>query len=128
VLSALCVRSRHGRVDVAALIQNAGALVQPSVYEGFGLLVIEAMACGCAVVATDIPPFREIADGAALLVPRDDVGALTAAVRDVVTSGRRRALAESGLARAGQFSWDRCARETLDVYRGSWRGRSRQGR
>lgn len=104
--------------DVAALIQNAGALMQPSVYEGFGLPVIEAMACGCAVVATDIPPFREIAGGAALLVPPDDVGALTAAVRDVVMSpDRRRALVESGLARARQFSWDRCARETLDVYR-----------
>ena len=106
------------QADVAALIQNAGALMQPSVYEGFGLPVLEAMACGCAVVATDIPPFREIADGAALLVPPDDVGALTAAVRDVVTSSdRRRLLVESGLARARQFSWDRCARETLDVYR-----------
>ena len=69
-------------------------------------------------MATDIPPFREIADDAGLLVPPDDVGALTAAVREVVTSpNRRRALAETGLARAGQFSWDRCARETLDVYR-----------
>jgi len=106
------------RADVAALIQNAGALMQPSVYEGFGLPVLEAMACGCAVIATDIPPFREIAGGAALLVPPDDVGALTAAVRDVVMSpDRRRALVESGLARARQFSWDRCARETLDVYR-----------
>ena len=106
------------REDVAALIQNAGALMQPSVYEGFGLPVIEAMACGCPVVATDIPPFREIADGAALLVPTDDVGALASAVLEVVTSpARRRLMAESGLARAGQFSWDRCARETLDVYR-----------
>ena len=112
--------------DVAALIQNAGALLQPSVYEGFGLPVIEAMACGCPVVATSIPPFREIADGAAVLVPPDDVGALASAVRDVVTSAeRRRSMAESGLARAGQFSWDRCARETLDVYREAASGASR---
>lgn len=104
--------------DVAALIQNAGALMQPSIYEGFGLPVLEAMACGCPVVATNIAPFREIADGAALLVPPDDVGALASAVREVVTSpDRRRSMVESGLARAGQFSWDRCARETLDVYR-----------
>jgi glycosyltransferase involved in cell wall biosynthesis len=104
--------------DVAALIQNAGALLQPSIYEGFGLPIIEAMACGCPVVATDIPPFREIADGAALLVPPDDVGALASAVREVVTSAqRRRSMLESGLARASQFSWDRCARETQDVYR-----------
>jgi glycosyltransferase involved in cell wall biosynthesis len=104
--------------DVAVLIQNAGALLQPSIYEGFGLPVVEAMACGCPVVATDIAPFREIADGAALLVPPDDVGALASAVREVVTSAtRRQSMVESGLARAGQFSWDRCARETLDVYR-----------
>ena len=110
--------SHAAQDDVAALIQNAGALMQPSVYEGFGLPVIEAMACGCPVVATDIPPFREIADGAALLVPPDDVGALASAVRQVVISPeRRRAMAESGLARAGEFSWDWCARETLDVYR-----------
>ncbi len=110
--------SHAAQDDVAALIQNAGALLQPSFYEGFGLPVIEAMACGCPVVATDIPPFREIADGAALLVPPDDVGALASAVGQVVMSPeRRRSMAESGLARAGEFSWDRCARETLDVYR-----------
>jgi glycosyltransferase involved in cell wall biosynthesis len=104
--------------DVAVLIQSAGALLQPSIYEGFGLPVIEAMACGCPVVASDIPPFREMADGAALLVPPDDLGALASGVREVVTSAeRRRSMVESGLARAGQFSWDRCARETLDVYR-----------
>ncbi len=110
--------SHAAQDDVAALIQNAGALMQPSFYEGFGLPVIEAMACGCPVVATDIPPFREIADGAALLVPPDEVGALASAIRQVVISPeRRRAMAQSGLARAGEFSWDRCARETLDVYR-----------
>ena len=110
--------SHAAQDDVAALIQNAGALMQPSFYEGFGLPVIEAMACGCPVVATDIPPFREIADGAALLVPADDVGALAEAIRQVVISPeRRREMAERGLARAGEFSWDRCARETLDVYR-----------
>jgi glycosyltransferase involved in cell wall biosynthesis len=92
--------------------------MQPSFYEGFGLPVIEAMAWGCPVVATDIPPFREIADGAALLVPPDEVGALASAVRQVVISPERRlAMAQSGLARAGAFSWDRCARETLAVYR-----------
>ena len=74
--------------DVATLIQNAGALMQPSVYEGFGLPVLEAMACGCPVVATNIAPFREIADGAALLVPPDDVGALASAVREVVAVAR----------------------------------------
>ena len=60
--------SRVERDDLVSLIQGAGALLQPSIYEGFGLPIVEAMACGCPVVATDIPPFREIAAGAAELV------------------------------------------------------------
>ena len=54
------------REDVVTLLQAAGALIQPSIYEGFGLPVVEAMACACPVVATDIAPFREITAGAAL--------------------------------------------------------------
>ena len=106
------------RDDIVALMQTAGVLVQPSVYEGFGLPVVEAMACGCPVVAADIPALREITDGAAILVPPKDVERLASALRHVTTSDdRRRSLAESGLARSRAFSWDRCARETLDVYR-----------
>src|SRR5439155_18694159 len=76
---------RRGREDVAALMQAAGALIQPSVYEGFGLPLIEAMACGCPIVATDIAPFREVTGGAAILVPPDDVERLAAAIRTIVT-------------------------------------------
>ncbi len=109
---------RAVREDVVTVIQAAGALVQPSVYEGFGLPIIEAMACGCPVVASDIPPFREVTGGAAVLVPPDDVGRLASALGELVTSsGRRAELAGQGLTRAGKFSWDRCARETLAVYR-----------
>src|SRR5206468_7207971 len=109
---------RSGREEVAALMQAAGALIQPSVYEGFGLPLIEAMACGCPIVATDIPPFREVTGGAAILVPPDDVSSLAAAIRAVVTdAGRRGTLAEQALSRARAFSWDRCAEETLAVYR-----------
>jgi glycosyltransferase involved in cell wall biosynthesis len=104
--------------DVVALMQAAGALVQPSLYEGFGLPVLEAMACGCPVVATDIPPLREVTGGAAVLVPPTDVARLAAALREVTDSAERRfALAGLGLERARAFSWDRCARETLEVYR-----------
>ena len=106
------------RDDVATLMQAAGGLIQPSAYEGFGLPVVEAMACGCPVVATDIAPFREVTAGAAILVPPADVGRLTTALAALTASaGQRQSLAEQGLERARAFSWDRCARETLDVYR-----------
>ena len=70
-----------GRKDVVTLIQSAAALIQPSIYEGFGLPIIEAMACGCPVVASDIPPFREVTGGAAALVPPDEVSRLASALR-----------------------------------------------
>jgi glycosyltransferase involved in cell wall biosynthesis len=105
------------RENVVKLIQGAGALVQPSNYEGFGLPVVEAMASGCPVVASDIPAFREITAGAALLVPPDDVDRLATALLDLVKSpDLRRSLSEQGLSRSRDFSWDQCARETLDVY------------
>jgi glycosyltransferase involved in cell wall biosynthesis len=107
-----------GEREVVMLMQAAVALVQPSLYEGFGLPVVEAMACGCPVVASDIAPIREIAGGAAILAPPGDATRLAAAIRDLAgSSERRRALVEQGLERARAFSWDRCARETLEVYR-----------
>ncbi len=106
------------REDVVRLMQAAGALIQPSVYEGFGLPVLEAMASGCPVVASDIAPFREITAGAARLVPVNDVGKLGAALREVAQSpALRDSLRAQGLARARDFSWNRCAQETLEVYR-----------
>src|SRR5262249_15506183 len=83
---------------------------------------VEAMACGCPVIATDIPPFREITSGAALLVAQDDIGALASAIQALVDSpDRRRSMSACGLARSREFSWDRCARETLAVYRDALR-------
>ncbi len=109
---------RVTRDEVVILMQGAGALVQPSVYEGFGLPIVEAMACGCPVVASDIPVFREVTGGAALFAAPADADSLARTLRRAVTSDALRAdLAAAGLGRAGQLSWDRCARETLDVYR-----------
>jgi glycosyltransferase involved in cell wall biosynthesis len=106
------------RKDLVTLLQAADGLIQPSVYEGFGLPVLEAMACGCPVVASDIAPFREVTASASLLFPAGDLDGLTSALRDFVrSSGLRRSLTEQGLSRAQDFSWDRCAQETLKVYR-----------
>ncbi|MGE3507809.1 MAG: glycosyltransferase family 4 protein, partial [Vicinamibacterales bacterium] len=99
---------RVGRDDVVALMQTAAALVQPSVYEGFGLPVIEAMACGCPVLASDIPVFREVTGGAAGFFPPTDVRALGGALAQLTASPSRRAeLSAAGLERAGHLSWDR---------------------
>ena len=104
--------------DLVALLQGAGALIQPSVYEGFGLPVLEAMACGCPVVCSDIPALREITAGAALLVRPEELESLASALRQLIAAPELRcSLAGQGLARARTFSWHRCARETLEVYR-----------
>ncbi len=106
------------RRDLVTLIQAAGGLVQSSVYEGFGLPVLEAMACGCPVVASDIAPLREVTAGTALLFRAGDLEALANALREFVAApALRRSLAGQGLGRSRDFSWDRCARETLAVYR-----------
>jgi glycosyltransferase involved in cell wall biosynthesis len=116
---------RSSRAEVATLLRAAGALIQPSVYEGFGLPVIEAMACGCPIVASDIAPFREVTGGAAILPPPDDVPRFASALREIVASrDRRQSLSQQALARSAAFSWDRCAEETVDVYREAAAARS----
>lgn len=111
-----------GEGDVVALMQAAGALVHPSSYEGFGLPVLEAMACGCPVVAADLDVVREVARGAVTLVPVGDVLALGRALAALAESpALGDDLAGRGLERARAFSWDRCARETLAVYRDALR-------
>ncbi len=106
------------REEVVLLMQAAGALVQPSLYEGFGLPVLEAMACGCPVVASDIPPIREVTAGSALLFPAGEVDGLIAALREVTRSPELRdSLGQQGALRARDFSWDLCAGATLEVYR-----------
>ena len=103
--------------DLVALYNGATALVLPSHYEGFGLPVLEAMSCGAPVVISDRGSLPEIAGGAALVVDPDDAHALAEAMSCVSRDADLRArLRERGLARAADFSWERCARETLAVY------------
>jgi glycosyltransferase involved in cell wall biosynthesis len=104
--------------ELPALYAGAVALVLPSLYEGFGLPVLEAMACGTPVVCADAGALPEIAGGAALLFDPTDVGAIADALGRI---WREPALAEElrarGRERAAAFSWRRAAEETLDVYR-----------
>jgi len=104
--------------DLPALYSAALAVVYPSLYEGFGLPVVEAMACGAPVVAGNTSSLPEVAGEAALLVDPLDTEALTQAIRSLVESRELRArLSEEGRARAARFRWEETARRTLEVYR-----------
>jgi glycosyltransferase involved in cell wall biosynthesis len=100
------------------LLQTATALLHPSIAEGFGLPVVEAMASGCPVITSDIAPLREVVGGAGVHVPVGDGGALARALREVADDGPRRAeLRARGLEAARRFSWDETAATVLETYR-----------
>jgi glycosyltransferase involved in cell wall biosynthesis len=104
--------------DLPALYQAARFLIYPTLAEGFGLPVLEAMACGIPVVASDIPAFRELTAGAALLVDPRDTSAIARAIQDLSHDATlRKRLAAAGLTRATDFSWDATAELTLEIYR-----------
>lgn len=104
--------------DLPALYGAAEIFVFPSLYEGFGLPVLEAMACGTPVVTTTGGSLPEVAGDAALLVDPTAVAALTDALgRMLRDRALRDEFRERGLARAGIFTWERTASETRDVYR-----------
>jgi glycosyltransferase involved in cell wall biosynthesis len=100
------------------LIYNASEFfVFPSLYEGFGLPVVEAMACGTPVITSNTSSLGEIANGAAITVDPEDTGALAEAIHRLsYDRALRDRLADRGRARAGTFSWERTARAMLSVY------------
>ncbi len=105
------------------LYSAADAFAFPSRYEGFGLPVLEAMACGTPVVAGDAPAVNEFAREAALLVPPNDWRQLAEALEQVLTDeGVAHALRERGLQRAATFSWVRTAQMTLALYQQALHG------
>ncbi len=104
--------------DLPALYSAADLFVFPSLYEGFGLPVVEALACRTPVVASNAASLPEVAGDAALLVDPTSVGDLVRAVREVLGSEElREDLRARAPRQAGRFSWQRAARETLAVYR-----------
>ncbi len=104
--------------DLPALYTGAAVFVFPSLYEGFGFPVLEAMACGAPVITSSVSSLPEVAGDAALLVDPADTDALGRAMVAVLQDGRLwTRLHRASLARAREFSWAKAARETLEVYR-----------
>ncbi len=103
--------------DLPALYGAAELFVFPSEYEGFGLPILEAMACGAPVVCSNRSSLPEVAGDAALQCDPHDVGALAHAIEQAVLDPDVRAtLQQRGLARAAQFSWEQTAQQTLRAY------------
>jgi glycosyltransferase involved in cell wall biosynthesis len=104
--------------DLAMLFRYARAFIMPSFYEGFGLPILEAMACGCPVITSNGGSLPEVAGSGAQVFAPNDVTGMASALVDLLSSDesfyRWRAAA---LHRAAQFSWQRTAQETINVYR-----------
>lgn len=97
--------------------QEAKVLVLPSRYEGFGLPVVEAMACATPVICSNSSSLPEVAGDAALLVPTDNEEALTHALRRILSDeSLQQKLSAQGPARAATYAWEQVARRTLDLY------------
>jgi glycosyltransferase involved in cell wall biosynthesis len=110
----LCLVGEVADAELARLYSGAAAFVYPSLYEGFGLPLLEAMKSGACVIASEDPALREVAAGAALHVPP---GELAPSIRLVLENANLRAeLRSRGRVRAKEFSWTRTARETRAVY------------
>jgi glycosyltransferase involved in cell wall biosynthesis len=106
-----------------AVYQGATLFLYPTLYEGFGLPVIEAMASGVAVITSNTSALKEIAEGYALLVDPLDLDGMAKAIAHLMGNPERRAaFAERGLRRAEDFRWDETARKTLDIYLSVIRG------
>ena len=111
--------------DLPGLVNCASVFAFPSLFEGFGLPVLEAMACGVPVVCSTAASLPEVSGEAALLVPPQDVAAWAEALARVLGDSQLAAkLRAQGLARAATFTWEAAARQTMQVYEAVMRGQS----
>jgi glycosyltransferase involved in cell wall biosynthesis len=106
------------REDLPLLYSGAELFVFPSIYEGFGMPVIEAMACGTPVIASNLTSIPEVAGDAALLIDPRDAGEIAEAIEAVLSDNTLKGrLSHKGKERARLFSWERNARETMALYK-----------
>lgn len=109
--------------DMPAIYNLAGCFVFPSLYEGFGIPVPEAQACGCPVIVSDTGALPEVSGGAALSVNPYNYKDIASAIHRVFTDeSLRQGLIVKGLENAARFSWERCARETLSLFNKVYEG------
>ncbi len=110
-----------------AFYQTAAAFVFPSLYEGFGLPPLEAMACGTPVVCSHVSSLPEVVGEAAEVVNPENVFDIARGMREVLLNQELRArLIERGLEQARQFSWERSAQQVLDAYQEIGASRARR--
>lgn len=106
------------REDLATIIAGATTLIYPSVYEGFGLPPLEAMACGVPVIVSNVSSLPEVVGDTGLLIDPHDVDGLASAIQTLVDSpGLRQELSHKALQRSATFTWSRCVEQTVDAYR-----------
>lgn len=104
--------------DLAGLYSGAIAFTYPSLYEGFGLPILEAMACGCPVVTSNLGSMKEIAGEAAVLVDPVSISGIASGILKIVGDSKtRNDLINEGQKRNLEFSWEKTAFQTLDIYR-----------
>jgi mannose-1-phosphate guanylyltransferase len=103
--------------DLPAYYSGAECFILPSLYEGFGLPPLEAMACGCPVIVSDAASLPEVTGDAAIKVKPHDTSRLARAIKMVLMDKQlKRELVSKGLEHAQRFSWEKAARETMEVY------------
>ncbi len=106
--------------NLAQLYSKAAVFVYPSLYEGFGIPLLEAKQCGCPVIASDIPTSREISGDAALFFDPKDHSQLIGRLDEITKKDVKEIMIEKGYERATHFSWQKTAEQTLENYNKLW--------
>ena len=117
IVDSVLLREGVDDTTLCALYNQAAAFVYPSLYEGFGIPLLEAIACECPVVASAIPSTQEVADGYPYFFTAEDVVHLQQTLDEAVTTGKDTVRLTAARQRASQFTWAATAQQVLDIYR-----------